>query len=92
MIFGSMASEIMNEMLTEDKLVQMWPDFPFLYDVQSPAFKNRDLCQQAMETIAEQVNQNGPYFVVGLHSAAYRRVPLPGTGMFTMCIPAEYPA
>ena len=50
-IFGSMASKIMNEMLTEDKLVQMWPDFPCLYDVQSSAFKNRNLCQQAMETI-----------------------------------------
>ena len=50
-IFGNMASEIMNEMLTEDKLVQMWPDFPCLYDVQSSAFKNRNLRQQAMETI-----------------------------------------
>ncbi len=55
-MFGSMASEIMNEILTEDKLVQMWPDFPCLYDEQSPAFKNRDLHQQAMETIASTLD------------------------------------
>ena len=50
-----MASEIMNEILTEDKLVQMWPDFQCLYDVQSPAFKNRDLRHPAKRVDVQTV-------------------------------------
>ena len=49
-VFGEMANQLLNEIFTEDKLVQLWPDFPCLYDVQSSDFKNRDLRQQAMET------------------------------------------
>ena len=59
-----MANQLLNEIFTEDKLVQLWPDFPCLYDVQSSDFKNRDLRQQAMEAIATQVEQSGAYFVV----------------------------
>ena len=46
--------DIVNEVLLEDKLVQMWPDYPCLYDVGAASFKNRDVRQLAMEEIANK--------------------------------------
>ena len=76
-----MANQLLNEIFTEDKLVQLWPDFPCLYDVQSSDFKNRDLRQQAMEAIATQVEQSGAYFVV---VCTFRGLPQSTAGMFTI--------
>ena len=56
-------SEIVNDVLLENKLVQMWPDYPCLYDVRSAVFKNRDVRQLAMEEIAGKLDQNGTYYV-----------------------------
>ena len=41
----------MNIML-EEKLVELWPDYGCLFDVRSPDFKNRDKRQVAIEEIA----------------------------------------
>ena len=46
-------SEIVNVVLLEDKLVQMWLDYPCLYDVRSAIFKNRDVRQLANEEIRD---------------------------------------
>ncbi|KAI0241599.1 hypothetical protein LSAT2_023485 [Lamellibrachia satsuma] len=51
-------SEIVKDVLLEDKLIQMWPDYPCLYDVRSAAFKNRNVRQLAMEEIAGKLEQN----------------------------------
>ena len=53
--------DIVNEVLLEDKLAQLWPDHRCLYDVSSAAFKNRDMRQQAMEEIGRKLDQNGTY-------------------------------
>ena len=52
-------NDMVNDVLLEDKLVELWPDYPCLYDVRSPEFKNRDLRQLAFEEIAKILNQTG---------------------------------
>ena len=56
-------SEIVNDVLLEDNLVQMWQVYPCRYDVRSAVFKNRDVRQLAMEEIAGKLDQNGAYYV-----------------------------
>ena len=41
--------DIVNDVLFEDRLVQMWPDYPCLYDARPASFKCRDVRQLAME-------------------------------------------
>lgn len=53
------SNEVLNEIVAEEKLVEIWPDHPCLYDVRSADFKNRDKRQKALEEIAIAVNQNG---------------------------------
>jgi hypothetical protein len=52
---ASNTSEQLSELLSEEKLVEIWPDYPFLYDVRSAEFKDRDRRQQAMEEIAHNL-------------------------------------
>ena len=49
---------LVSDALLEDKFVNIWPDYPCLYDVRSVDFLNTDLRQQAMEAIGEL----HPYF------------------------------
>ena len=42
---------LVSDALLEDKFVNIWPDYPCLYDVRSVDFRNTDLRQQAMEAI-----------------------------------------
>ncbi|XP_033125922.1 uncharacterized protein LOC117123935 [Anneissia japonica] len=46
------------DLLHEEKLIAMWPDYQCLYDVRSVDFKNKDLRQQAIGEIAEKVEEN----------------------------------
>ena len=39
-------SELVTEAILEDKLVDIWPEYPCLYDVRSSDFKNRDFQKQ----------------------------------------------
>jgi len=41
--------DIVNDVLLKDRLVQMWPDYPCLYDVRTIPFKSRNVRQLAME-------------------------------------------
>ena len=52
-------SEVVHEYMLEDKIVDIWPNFPCLLDVLSPDFKDRDKRQNALESIAKEVNQTG---------------------------------
>ena len=52
-------SELVAEAILEDKLVDIWPKFPCIYNVRSPDFKNRDLREKAFEEIAEKLGQSG---------------------------------
>ena len=50
---------LLNEIMLEEKLVELWPDYNCLYDVRSPDFKNRDRRQVAIEEIATKLGHNG---------------------------------
>ena len=52
-------SVVVAEALLEDHLADIWPDFPCLYDVRCPEFKNRDLRENAFEEIAEKLGKTG---------------------------------
>ena len=48
----------MSDAILEDKLVDVWPEYPFFYDVRISQFKNRDSRVKAIEEIASKVNQS----------------------------------
>ena len=52
-------SELVTEAILEDKLVDIWPEYPCLYDVRSSDFKNRDLRDNALQEMAEKLGQTG---------------------------------
>ena len=52
-------SELVTEAVLEDKLVDIWPEYPCLYDVRSSDFKNRDLRDNALQEMAEKLGQTG---------------------------------
>ena len=41
--------DVVNDVLLEDRLVQMWPDCPCLYDVRATSSNTREVRQLAME-------------------------------------------
>ena len=49
MASGSVVSEVM----LEEKLVELWPEYSCLYDVRSSDFKNRNRREVAMLEISE---------------------------------------
>lgn len=53
------AQNVVADILLEDQIADLWPDYPCLYDVRSPDFKNRDLRESCIEKIAEQVGKSG---------------------------------
>ena len=58
---------LVSDALLEDKFVTIWPDYPCLYDIRSVDFRNRDLRQQAMEAIGEQLDRTITYFENVMH-------------------------
>ena len=46
-------SHMVNEIILEDRLVELWPDYPCLYDIRCGEFNNRGLQQQAFEDLAK---------------------------------------
>ena len=53
------SGSILSEVILEEKLVELWPEYTCLYDVSSTEFKNRDRREVAMSEIAEKLGQNG---------------------------------
>ena len=51
-------NNVMNEYILEDKLVDLWQNYPCLFDVRSPDFKNRDKRLKAHEEIAKELKQS----------------------------------
>ena len=50
-------SELVAEAMSEDQLVDMWSDYPCLYDVRSTGFKNR-LTRESIQRNSGQVGSN----------------------------------
>ena len=51
--------DVVADIMLEDKIANLWPDYPCLYDVKSPDFKNRDLRERSFQDIAEKVGESG---------------------------------
>ena len=49
------SSVLVAEAILEDKLADIWPDYPCLYDVHSADFRNRDLREKALQEMAEKL-------------------------------------
>ena len=47
-------NSIVADAVLEDKLADLWPDYPCLYDVRCPEFKNRELRDKAFQKLAEK--------------------------------------
>ena len=47
-------NSIVADAVLEDKLADLWPDYPCLYDVRCPEFKNRELRNKAFQELAEK--------------------------------------
>ncbi len=52
-------SNFLSEAILEESLVDLWPDYPCLYDVRSPEFKDRVKRDSAIHEIAEKLEQEG---------------------------------
>ena len=55
-------SEFILEIVIEDKLVELWSEFPCLCDVRLADFKNRDKRENALKEISEKTEHSGRYY------------------------------
>jgi hypothetical protein len=44
-------SSVVADAMCEDKIADLWPEYPCLYDVRSPDFKNRNLRDSSIQEI-----------------------------------------
>ncbi len=56
---ANIKSNFLSEAILEESLVDLWPDYPCLYDVRSPEFKDRVKRDSAIHEIAEKLEQEG---------------------------------
>ena len=56
-------SQLLADVLLEDKIADIWPEYPCLYDARSPDFKNRDMREMAYLEIAEKLDKSGKAYV-----------------------------
>ena len=56
-------SQLLADVLLENKIADIWPEYPCLYDVRSPDFKNRDMREMAYLEIAEKLDKSGKAYV-----------------------------
>ncbi|XP_046852702.1 uncharacterized protein LOC124445960 [Xenia sp. Carnegie-2017] len=72
-------SEHVADVILEDQLVDIWPEYPCLYDVRSSEFKNRDARDKALQEIAENLGQTVDWVKAKIKALrnAYTRVKKP---------------
>jgi hypothetical protein len=56
---ASTSSAVIAEAIVEDEIADIWPDYPCLYDVWSPDFKNREMRENSVVKIAEKCEKTG---------------------------------
>ena len=59
--------DVVADIMSEGKIADLWPDYPCLYDVKSPDFKNRDLRERSFQDIAEKVGKSGKFLDINTH-------------------------
>ncbi len=52
-------NEYVIETLLEEKLLDLWPDYPCLYDIRSPTFEDRGKREDAIMDITIKLNKSG---------------------------------
>ena len=52
---------VVADAILENQIVDVWPDYPCLYDVRSTEFKNRDLRENALGEIVEKLRQTSKF-------------------------------
>ena len=61
-------SQLLANALLEDKIADIWPEYPCLYDVRSNDFKNRDMREMAYLEIAEKLDKPGKAYVANIQN------------------------
>ena len=52
--------DVVADIMLEDKIADLWPDYPCLYDVKSPDFKNIEFNNGSQSTFTFMIsNENG---------------------------------
>ena len=52
-------SQLLADVCLEDKIAHLWPEYPCLYVVRSPDFKNRDMREMPYLEIGEKLDKSG---------------------------------
>ena len=51
------SGSVLSEVMLEEKLAELWPEYGCLYDVRSPDFKDRHRREMPMSEIAEKLGR-----------------------------------
>ena len=57
-------SEFLNEAILEEKLVDVWQEYPYLYDIRSQEFKDRVKREQAVREMTGKLEQKGKIYLL----------------------------
>ena len=66
--------QFINEEFLKKKIVNLWLDYPCLYDTRSQDFKNHHKREKAMSEMAEKLEQNSKFstkFINFLQTVSY---------------------
>ena len=55
-------SEFLNEAILEEKLIDTWQDYPYLYDFRSQEFQGRVKREQAVREMTGKLEQKGKIY------------------------------
>ena len=61
-------SQLLADVLIEDKIADLWPEYPCLYDMRSTEFRNRDLREMAYLEMAEKLEKSGKTNVANIYN------------------------
>ena len=59
-------SQLLADVLLEDKITYLWPEYLLPYDVGSPDFKNRDMREMAYLEIIEKLEKSGKIHIANI--------------------------
>jgi hypothetical protein len=60
-------SVVVSDAILEDKFIDLWQDYPCLYDIRSPDFKDRANREVATREIATIIEQSGKITISRVH-------------------------
>ena len=66
-------------LLLEDKITDLWPEYPYLYDVRYPDFKNRDMREMTYLEIVNKLEKSGK-----THAAIIQKCLIPYLSQYSL--------